>query len=252
MSYPVRYVCIWFLLMSVFACRDENPKPKTDLANLQIQLNNYFNNQPFVLGQKYTLPNQDTVALTQFRLYLSHFSLKDKSGKNLYTAKSSYHLMEQTSFNSKKQITFTDLPNCRPDSLVFYIGIDSVKNYSTELEGDLDYNNGMYWDWKTGYKFLLLEGNYTAQSKQLPLVFHAGESSNYRRYSIALENTEIKTNQQNLIKLMVKMENIFLKPNFISPKKEGKSPTGLTIMTGKPAEKLGENYARDFIIKDTN
>lgn len=52
-----------------------------------------------------------------------------------------------------------------PDSLSFFLGIDSLAHLQVSLTGDTDPTLGMYWTWQNGYIHLKMEGKLREKGK---------------------------------------------------------------------------------------
>jgi hypothetical protein len=85
----------------------------------------------------------------------------------------SYHLMNAGDSNSLR-FQF-DVNYNYYDALVFYIGVDSLRNVSGAQTGALDPLNGMFWTWNTGYIMAKMEGSSPASTEpNNEVLFHIG------------------------------------------------------------------------------
>ncbi len=145
-------------------------KGQTSLA-LDFQLQ--FSGKTLELGkQLYHSPTGDSLYLDALRFYVSGIQLKGKNGA--YAEKESYHLLDAEQAASLS-IALKNVPPGRFDSLVFWVGTDSLINVSGAMGGDLDPTLGMYWAWNSGYINLKLEGrSNSCNNRYHSFEFHIG------------------------------------------------------------------------------
>lgn len=116
--------------------------------------------------------------LRDFRVYVSNIVLSD--GQDSHVVQDSYHLLRFDRNSPSFSLTLPDVPLREVSGVAMSIGIDEAANGSIETRGDLDPNNRMAWNWKTGYKFVLAEGAIRIGGEIRPLVYHVGFSENRR------------------------------------------------------------------------
>jgi hypothetical protein len=121
-------------------------------------------------GEKFRIRN--------FKFYLTNVKLNGKEGQ--FVEPDSYHLARFDSPDMSYSITLNDVDLSELNKISLSIGIDSKANTSLEMRGDLDPNGQMAWNWKVGYKFVLLEGGIRVDDQVKPLVYHVGFSENRR------------------------------------------------------------------------
>lgn len=96
----------------------------------------------------------DSISIQSLRFYVSGIYLL-KNGKSIYQTKNQCNLIDiskklRIEINTKSELDF--------DCIQFNIGVDSSKQVSGVMGGDLDPMNGMYWTWQSGYINFKLEG----------------------------------------------------------------------------------------------
>ncbi len=156
---------------------DITKKPAT--GKLELVFETYVDSLPLVLyTQEYLSPANDTFQVQQFKFFVHFQGLSSDTAT--YKKDNSYNLMYYESERTKTNILFDDVPAGEYHTLKFDIGVDTSNNHTTVHLGELAPGSGMTWDWNTGYKFLLLEGNFSTLTKSGPLVFHIGEDKNYK------------------------------------------------------------------------
>jgi hypothetical protein len=225
---------LWYLLLSVWiltGCKKDEPiiDPR-----IEIQFQNVVGSDPLVLNaSKYLSPTNDTFNVSQFKYYVSNVILSSKEGKN-YVEPQSYHLISQ---EGKLAFKLNSIPPYGTyDTFTFSIGVDSSHNHTLVATGDLDPNTNMAWDWNTGYKFLLLEGDYATLSKKGGLIFHIGQDANYK--TITLNGTiTVANGKKTIIKIKSDINEMFINPNTIDFNVLHEA------MFGSEAAKIADNYA---------
>lgn len=173
---PYVAFAILITLLGYLTLRPDTPGSVTLLFEAKVD------GKELVLGDyHYANPGgPGTFKINDFRFYLSDIQL---SGDGVtWTEADSYHLVRFDNDSRSFQITLTDVPLERVETVAFAIGIDETANTSLRMVGDLDPNNRMAWNWSVGYKFVLLEGalKTDADDPVVPLVYHVGFSENRR------------------------------------------------------------------------
>lgn len=128
-------------------------------AQLVINIEMVFNGETLLLNKKqYINRSGDTLTIEEFKFYVSNFSVcnagKWKKIPGLY-------FLVDAEIEGSKRLAL-DKITAMPDSISFYIGVDSLANISGALDGALDPSLGMFWAWNTGYINAKLEGKSNA------------------------------------------------------------------------------------------
>ncbi|MGI9364179.1 MAG: MbnP family protein [Rhizobiaceae bacterium] len=132
-----------------------------------------------------------------FRFYLSNFELVGSSPNDPVQIEDGYYLARFDNAQASYIIDFAGLPLRELHSLSFAIGVDADANTSIAFRGDLDPNSQMAWNWKVGYKFVVLEGNLKRGNTAIPLVYHVGFSENLRQVNYSWqEPLQLGSNSQ--------------------------------------------------------
>lgn len=127
----------------------------------------------------------DEFQLKQFKWYMSGLTFW-KKGQQLWVDTATVRLWEA----GFPQRSFLVLPSFKqmPDSLSFFLGMDSLTHLKVKLSGDTDPTLGMYWTWQNGYIHLKMEALKRTEDQQVRTIsLHLG---GYRhspcKYSIGL------------------------------------------------------------------
>lgn len=171
------------------SCKKKEETDPRGKGSLKLRFDNVDKNENVLaFNTKYATNSADTFLLTELKYYLSNFALEKEDG-SMEVLPKDYFLINQKEVSSKvreiKDIVFGEYT-----SMVFYIGVDSVANSSTNKTGDLDPDNEMAWNWNSGYKFIKVEGKVKldtdSTSTYKSVVNHAGMKPNYVMVKIDL------------------------------------------------------------------
>ncbi|MFN3999235.1 MbnP family protein [Algoriphagus sp.] len=233
----IAYLFLAAILIFSSCSEDEIP------AQMAVEINfeNTLNGKPLQLnGGSFTLPSGEPFTAKKLKYYISNVILTDTKGGAIYTVPASYHLIGQD-INTKVDLGL--IPSAGYDQITFSIGVDAEANAKTDQTGDLDPNSDMAWNWNSGYKFVVLEGEFTskANGERKGLIFHIGRNQNYKTVTQTLSG--IRAGSSATINLQTVVDQLFLDPN---PLKVSELPS-TTIMGGEWADKIGQNYANGFV-----
>jgi hypothetical protein len=237
---------IILLVISILftACQDE-PEPE-EAASLRLKFAHLVDDAPLQLNTaRYTNAAGQEYNISKFRYYISNIRLRNTRSGEVYVEPESYHLVGTESATTF-EITLPAIPPGNYNQLEFAIGVDNSTNTSTDRLGALDPSNDMAWDWNTGYKFILLEGNYfPAGAESEPLVYHIGGDQNYRilTYSLGqsdLEALELQVGGQSSVNFEVNIAELFRTPNLVS---FAEHPV---VMFDPFSQKVADNYASNM------
>lgn len=148
------------------------------------------NGSPLIFNtEKYEVQEGQAVTFDRMNLYISNVIFSD--GDRQFIEPDSYHLL---TFDNNQNVTsfdVSDVPgDLRISSVTFSIGVDPELNSRADNVGDLDPVGGMVWDWNTGYKFFLLEGEvYINDENTGGLIMHIGTDNNYFTHNYQVENS---------------------------------------------------------------
>lgn len=235
----MKCLCSLFCIAYLFTnCTKDNPIVQ---PQVEFRFENVVGKDALNYSNKYVSPGGDTFSVSQFKYYVSNivFYADDKI---IYKENESYHLIDHL---GKLKFKLKNAPQIgNYTSFSFAIGIDSSYNHRIDYSGDLDPNNNMSWDWNTGYKFLLFEGEFITKTKKVPLIFHIGEDTNFKTLKF-IKSYELKLGKILEINIQADINKMFLSPNSIDFDVMNEA------MFGKDASKIAQNYANGmFSLKD--
>jgi hypothetical protein len=172
------------------------------------------NNKPLVRDSVwYTNPGKDSFTVSTFNYYISNIKFRRADGF-VFSEPDSYRINRHA--NGPCSFTVSGLPDGIYDTVEFSIGVDSVRNSGGAQTGALGVEQGMYWDWNTGYVFFKLEGNFKTLRTPVPDLFamHIGTNANLQNCSMSLGASTInaRKGKQSAIHYTVNVDEIFANP----------------------------------------
>lgn len=237
-----------FTCLIIFSCQKEE-----NIANttLKLSFTHLMNNNALQLqNTTYTNLAGNRFSIDKFQYYISNIKIKNTQTGQIFTESDSYHLLQRKENTNIDEILIQNIPAGQYDQIEFAVGIDKTRNLSTDQVGDLDPSNNMAWDWKTGYKFLLLEGNiFSANNEKRGLVYHIGADENYRTITFNLNNLpngirlSLVSSKTTNVNIDVEVATLFNSPNRIDIEQNR------TVMFGGIAGQVANNYATMFSIR---
>ena len=233
-----------FILPGLLACETETGV--SEEATLRLTLTHVVGNEPLVLNtNRYVNALGQEYNISKFRYYLSNIRLRNTRNGEVYIEPESYHLVG-TENGSAYEVLLSGIPLGAYNQLEFAIGVDNSTNTSTDRLGALDPSNDMAWDWNTGYKFILLEGNYYPENAEpAPLVYHVGSDPNYRilTYTLGQSNEadlELAANTETQVRMQVDVAKLFATPHAVDFEAHP------VVMFDPFSQKIADNYASDM------
>ncbi|MEN2280510.1 MbnP family protein [Algoriphagus sp. SE2] len=228
-----------FSSLLLFSSCNEDEVPAT--MAVDISLDHIISGQPLELnGKSFTLPSGESFTPKKFKYYISNVKLTNSKTGEIYVESDSYHLISE---DGNKSIDLGMIPTSNYDQITFSIGVDEIANGKTDQTGDLDPNSDMAWNWNTGYKFLILEGEFTnaKTEERQGLVMHIGTNANYKTITQSVNG--LKAGKATTISLVTNLDELFVDPNSLLLSELEST----TIMFGEMADKVAENYSEGFI-----
>ncbi len=226
------------------ACDNATPAPTNTLS---INFSNKVGNEALVIDTRQYSREAATFSISAFKYYISNVELLNTDGDLLYTEADSYHLIAESGFENKLSFDLKELPAMEVATLRFSIGVDAEANAKTDNPGDLDPSNEMAWNWDTGYKFVLLEGELFIPDKERKgLVFHIGGDENYKTVALDAMLT-LKEGNNVSIDISTNILGMFTAPDYVSFEAVN------VAMGGDEATKIANNYEQNlFTIESIN
>ncbi|MGB3618722.1 MAG: MbnP family protein [Catalinimonas sp.] len=179
-----------FFGLLTWACGDDGVDPDAP-GRLTLRFDHRYGADALRLNEDLLAPAGDTISVESFKYYVSNVRLRNRATGETFIEPDSYHLI---TFREGEPIA-VEIEGVTPGTyteLAFAIGVDNGSNTSIDRTGDLDPTNDMAWNWRTGYKFLLLEGRYRSDTtRQGTFVYHIGSDANYRVLTYNLNDPQL-------------------------------------------------------------
>lgn len=240
---------LFFLVFFCLAGFQQNSCCAQQPGLLKISFVNTVKGKPLELDSTfYSNPFSEAYSVTKFKYYISNIALAFPDG--IFKEIDSYHLVNAAD-PSSLSFVFTASPNTY-QSLLFTIGVDSIKNVSGAQTGPLDPLNDMFWTWNSGYVMVKIEGR-SPQSMVVnnKVEYHIGGFSGTHNVlkklrldfptSLTLDIREGKTSE---IIIEADLDKCWLQSYDL---KISENPVCTT--PGELAKKIAGNYSKMFTIK---
>jgi hypothetical protein len=240
-----------FILSSFFSGKDNSPA--TDSPNMGLLKVTFINtvkgNKMQLNNTSYTNPFGEEYTISKFKYYISNIALAFPDG--FYKETDSYHLVNEND-PASLSFGFTVTANTY-HSVMFMLGVDSIKNVSGAQTGALDPLNDMFWTWNTGYVMAKMEGR-SPQSKVVnaKVEFHIGgfygPNNVLKKFQFSFPagmTLDIREGKTSEIIIEADFDKWWQGPNEL---KIGDNPVCTT--PGELAKKFADNYSRMFTLKN--
>ncbi len=151
------------IVLAVFSCDTVNPDIPVTTGKLRIAFDNVAGASDLKLGTgSYQNAAGEAFTITKFNYFVSNIRLRKADGSEYVVPQdSSYHLIQEEK-PASHLVTLSNMPVGDYTGLAFMIGVDSLRSLAdiSKRTGALDpgLNDGMYWEWNSGYIFMKLEG----------------------------------------------------------------------------------------------
>lgn len=234
----MKYI-LFVLIIALVSCQDGNKSNNEDTPTpayaLNLSINHKVESNLLVLDEEYKNSLGQPFKIQKYKYYLSNITLIDTATSQATKLEDIYKLVEVKS--KEPSLLRVDVPsNIKFNSMQFYVGIDSARNLDIAQVDDLDPSNGMSWNWNTGYKFLLLEGEWFKNDSRKGLIYHIGTSSNFTKVTLIWDKY-YSTDGENALPIKIDMKQFFETPHKLDFDKNSE------IMIHPDSYKVMQNFA---------
>lgn len=245
----ISFVITIALAAMILACSNDdetNPQPPTN-NTVNLKFNFLVGDEELVLDdRKYILNSEDTISINQFKFFVSNVTFHSPAGET-WLDEGGYYLVKANEGSHIFDLAIEGAPFDQISRVEFYLGLDSAMNFKPLDFPILFQSEGMYWDWNTGYKFMMFEGFYHSTLLGLPgnatgFVVHIGDMINLNTYDFSLEG-EINVSGSSTLNFDVDLAEVFTDPNVMRLN----DVNNRNIMGGPRAALISENYAEGMI-----
>lgn len=149
----------------VLACTDTSTDP-VNTGKLRIAFDNVVSTSDLKLGTAtYQNAAGESFTITKFNYFISNIKLRKADGSVYVVPQDSSYFLIQEEKPASQTITLSSVPTGNYTGMTFTVGVDSARSLAniSLRTGVLDpaLNDGMYWDWNSGYIFMKIEGTST-------------------------------------------------------------------------------------------
>jgi len=220
------------LLLAVISCKKDSglitpnqPGDQNPLLGLNVVGKTDSGN--FVIGKPLSLPNGNTIKIEECKFYLSDFSLIKEDGTRVELSEIVFfnfrngHMALKTAHGYGENLDLR-IPPGTYSEMSFGIGVKPELNNTDATiyptGHPLNLYNVMYWDWASGYRFIVLEGKTDTSStgdwsQTEDFVYHTGTNNLYREITLTFEPLVVKassTSFENQLMLELDMEKLLV------------------------------------------
>lgn len=183
------------LIVGLFSVACESDPPDLEPAVLSLDVSATFEGELVEVFENYVNVNGYDMSFEDVRLYLSGISLVKSGGELVQLSEIEYFNFGDGESSRQFEIESGDY-----EGLIYHVGVPQAMNGTDNPdfltsqygpESPLNVQNGMYWSWQAGYKFLIYEGRVDGtpdDSTDLPSVFsiHLGKDQFYTEFQVDL------------------------------------------------------------------
>lgn len=155
---------VWIVLgFAILSCGTTDSLKPEEVGKMRLKFDNVVGTSDLTLRTgAYQNAVGESFTITKFNYYVSNIRLSKEDGRDYLVPQDSSYFLVQEEKLSSQTITLSNVPVGKYTGLTFTIGVDSVRSLSdiSLRTGALDpaNNDGMYWEWNSGYIFMKLEG----------------------------------------------------------------------------------------------
>jgi len=196
------FVIAVFTLFTFSSCSDsvENsePTPVAEGGKLRLEFDNVVGDKNLVLNSvTYQNAAKEDFVVTKLNYFISNIKLTKTDGTVFTVPQDSSYFLIKEDTKATQFVTLNNVPFGDYKAVEFMVGVDSLRNTAPpeKRKGVLDpggsmADDGMYWEWNSGYIFVKLEGT---SSKGNPVnnkfYYHIGLFGGYSQRTV--NNTRV-------------------------------------------------------------
>lgn len=230
-----------------------------DTTTVTLKIAAKVRNENFALNNVYYDVTAHRYKVQQLNIYLSNITLIKADGTE-HLVKDLALLRWDNTFLGETEDVLLHVDSGNYTGIRFWIGLDSLQNASDPAifarDEPLSLYQGTYWDWNTGYRFVMLEGIYDTVPNgtgDIPSIntfqYHTGLNSLYReaRLENAQQSFTVPFNGNTDYTLVMDV-NKFLYNDTDTLRLKNESFTH-TVGSYSLAERITENVTRSFSLQ---
>ncbi len=234
-------VSILLIVIALSSCKSDKDEMKPETTTVNFIFINEISGQTITPGSmNYVNLAGNQYSVTLLKYYISNITFRKADG-TIYRAPN-YELV--TEGEPATQVFSMTVPSGDYTAIGFYMGVDSVLNFSGPQTGELDPVYGMLWDWNTGYLYFKHEGEFIdSTGAVLPLVYHYGNLAGLVKHEIT--TSLMLMDLPKTITIGFDLNKLYEGPNMVDF-------NGNNLQSGAPGwvQTLKENFPSAFYIKN--
>ena len=252
-------LAITFLLTS---CSDDDNNVLTDVTgsgNLAVEFDNSYNGNVLILNASNGAnSNGEVLKISTAKYIVSNIVLTNENGTTYTYPKSSSYFIVDESNASSLFLVLNNIPAGNYTKIKFGIGVDQTQwNLGADGQGDFlaqAQEADLMWSWSAGYKFLAVEGTFTAPTVPSETIFmvHTGKTGtdyNYTEITLDLPTKAlVRTTITPEIHIVADLSKIVDGGNKIKLADHNAEGMGAMIMGGATLPLITQNFNGMFVV----
>ncbi|WP_018621350.1 MbnP family protein [Spirosoma luteum] len=245
--------------LAVFSCNTVNPDSTNTTGKLRLAFDNRLGASDLNLRTgSYQNDAGEAFSITKFNYFVSNIRLRKADGSEYVVPQDSSYFLIQEEKPVSQTITLSNIPVGDYTSLTFMVGVDSLRSLAdiSKRTGVLDpgLNDGMYWEWNSGYIFMKLEGQSASApaTQNNTFFYHVGgfgggyngkkTINNLRTVTLSFNNDVAKVQAASTptVQLTTDALTVFNGPTKLSIAEHS------SVMFDPYSTNIANNYARMF------
>ncbi len=216
-KFNIKLLCLALIGFVLVSCdKDENEE---GLAKVLLTFDPRYEGQSIQPGDRFSEVHDYPVEFTSMKFYLSDIQLMSGSGQRNLSE------IEIVNLDDNQVVLEFEVPSGSYSGVRFNLGVPAEMNGIEESNPDfmmslfdsnhpLNEDEGMYWNWNTGYRFFSFEGNCDtadvgAEPLSMQFAFHSGTDTLYREIPGYNHSFSVNANQTKVIPFEIDLGTLF-------------------------------------------
>ena len=189
------------VIVTSVGCKKDDPYIEPDTSStVNLNISTEINGTPVILGNTYyDVANYRYVPNT-FKVYLSHISFLKADGTEVSASDVELIDLQYDTLGLPSSFNY-QIPQGDYTGIKFWIGVDSIMNSidpaSYEADEPLSLYTGTYWEWNTGYRFMMLEGLYDTEPNGTDPINNGNTFSYHTGTNMLYKEADLSNAQQS-------------------------------------------------------
>lgn len=242
--------------LAVFSCHETELTPA---GRMRVTFDNVVGASNLTLNTgTYQNATGESFSVTKFNYFVSNIRLRKDDGSEFVVPQDSSYFLIQEEKPASQTLTLSNIPTGNYTAITFVVGVDSLRSLAdiSKRTGVLDpgLNDGMYWEWNSGYIFMKLEGKSTVApaAQNNAFFYHIGgfgggydgkkTINNLRTVTIPFKTdmAAVQSTNMPVVQLKADLLSIFDGPTKLSIARNS------SVMFDPYSTSIADNYAKMF------